>query len=110
MDVTNIKAAIEKGDKYHPMKVDATDKVPGNSGTVIELRKLKKRVNATLDQHIRQRVARRFSVVSDEFQVFIDGSRISIQDRNHFSKLENAFAYGDFDTAKFSHDEKYIED
>ena len=108
MDVTKIKAAIEKGDKYHPMKVDATHKVPGNSGTVIELRKLKKRVNATLDQHIRQRVARRFSVVSDEFQVFIDGSRISIQDRNHFSKLENAFAYGDFDTAKFSHDEKYI--
>lgn len=108
MDVANIETAIEQGGKYQPVQLDAADKVPGISGTVIELRKLKKRVNATLDQHVRQRVARRFSVVSDEFQVFIDGKKITIQDRNHFSKLENAFVYGDFDTARLSHDEKYI--
>lgn len=108
MDVADIQAAIEKEGKYHPIQLQAADKVPGNSGTVIELRKLKKRVNATLDQYVRQRVARRFSVVSDKFQVFIDGKRITIQDRNYFSKLENAFVYGDFDTARFRHDKKYI--
>ncbi len=108
MDVENIQTAIKQGDKYHPGRLGAVDKVSGNSGTVIELRKLKKRVNATLDQHIRQRVARRFSVVSDKFQVFVDGEKITIQDRNYFSKLENAFVYGDFDTDRFSHDEKYI--
>jgi len=108
MDVGNIQTSIEQGDKYHPIRLEAVEKVPGNSGTVIELRKLKKRVNATLDQHVRQRVARRFSVVSEQFKVFIDGERITIQDRNYFSKLENAFVYGDFDTDRFSHDEKYI--
>ena len=108
MDVANIRKAIKQGHKYHPEPVDATDRVSGVSGTVIELRKLKKRVNATLDQHVRQRVARRFSVVSDQFQVFIDGEKITIKDRNYFSKLENAFVYGDFDTARFSHDKKYI--
>lgn len=108
MDVANIQAAIKQGDKYHPVQLEAADKVPGNFGTVIELRKLKKRVNATLDQHVRQRVARRFSVVSDKFQVFIDGEKITIKDRNYFSKLENAFVYGDFNTNRFSHDKKYI--
>ncbi|MDE0507107.1 MAG: ATP-binding protein [Gammaproteobacteria bacterium] len=108
MDEANIRAAIKKGDKYHPVKMEAAGKVPESSGTVIELRKLKKRVNATLDQYVRQRVARRFSVVSEKFQVFVDGEKITIQDRNYFSKLENAFVYGDFDTDRFSHDEKYI--
>ena len=108
MDVANIQTAIKQGEKYHPVQLEAADKVSGSSGTVIELRKLKKRVNATLDQHVRQRVARRFSVVSDQFQVFIDGEKITIKDRNYFSKLENAFVYGDFDKNRFSHDEKYI--
>lgn len=94
MDVANIQTAIKQGHKYHPVQLEAADKVPGNSGMVIELRKLKKRVNTTLDQHVRQRVARRFSIVSDKFQVFVDGEKITIQDRNYFSKLENAFVYG----------------
>ena len=108
MDVANIQTAIKKGGTYHPVQLEAETRVPGNSGTVIELRKLKKRVNATLDEYIRQRVARRFSVFSNKFQVFIDGEQVTIQDRNYFSKLENALVYGDFDTAKFRHDEKYI--
>jgi len=108
MDVEKIQTAIKKGGSYHPAQLTVANKVPGNSGTVIQLRKLKKRVNATLDQHIRQRVARRFSVVSDKFQVFIDGEKVTIQDRNYFSKLENTLIYGDFETTRFSHDEKYI--
>lgn len=108
MDVTDIQRAIEEDKKYHPGRVDADGSVPAASGTVIELRKLKKRVNAALDGYVRQRVARRFSVVSDSFEVKIDGSPISIQDRNYFSKLENAFVYGNFDRTRFSHDAEYI--
>lgn len=104
MDVMEIQRAIDEDGKYHPDRVDAEGKVLGASGTVIELRKLKKRVNAALDRYVRQRVARRFSVMSGSFQVQIDGSPISIQDRNYFSKLENAFVYGDFDRTRFSHD------
>jgi len=46
--------------------------------------------------------------MSDKFQVFIDGEKVTIQDRNYFSKLENTLIYGDFETTRFSHDEKYI--
>ena len=108
MDVAKIQTAIKQGGKYHPTQLKATGKVKGTSGTVIELRKLKKRVNAALDHYVRQRVARRFSIVSDTFQVCIDGSPITIKDRNYFSKLENAFVYGDFDSRRFSHDRKFI--
>lgn len=108
MDVADIQAAISNGGKYRPSRVDVPEEAREASGTVIELRKLKKRVNAALDQYVRQRVARRFSVVSDSFEVRIDGSPITIKDRNYFSKLENAFVYGDFDRSRFSHDEKYL--
>lgn len=108
MDVAEIQRAIERNEKYHPNLVDPDGSVLKASGTVIELRKLKKRVNAALDGYVRQRVARRFSVVSESFQVRIDGSPISIQDRNYFSHLENAFVYGDFDRTRFKHDPDYI--
>ena len=108
MDVEQIQKAIKNGHKYHPVPVDADGRVLGPTGTTIELTKLKKRVNASLDTHLRQRVARRFSIVSDEFQVSIEGSPITIRDRNYFSKLESAFVYGDFDRSRFSHDPRYI--
>ncbi len=108
MDVADIQSAIKAGGKYQPSRLKDKDKLTNSSGTVIELTQLKKRVHAALDQYVRQRVARRFSITSDEFQVYVDGSPITIEDRNYFSKLENAFVYGDFDTSRFSHDQKYI--
>lgn len=80
----------------------------GHFGTAIVLRDLKKRVNASLDAHLRQRVARRFSVISTDFQVFVNDDEITLQDRNYFGKLEYALVYGDFNKSKFEHDERYV--
>ena len=68
---------------------------------------LKKRVNASLT-HLRQRVARRFSVISTDFQVFVNDNEITLQDRNYLGKLEYALVYGGFDESKFEHDERYV--
>ena len=68
----------------------------------------KKRVNASLDAYLRQRVARRFSIISKDFQVFVNNDEITLNDRNYFRKLEYALVYGDYDKYKFKHDEKYV--
>ena len=110
LDVAEIQKAIDTKQKYHPPVIPVPEKIDlGHSGTTIILSDLKKRVNTSLDQYLRQRVARRFSVIGDDFQVLVNGSEITLKDRNYFRKLEYALVYGDdFDTSKFEHDEKYI--
>ena len=109
LDVEKIQEAIEKKQEYHPPVIDVPEAINfGPSGTAIVLHDLKKRVNSSLDTHLRQRVARRFSVISEDFQVFVNGVEITLQDRNYFGKLEYALVYGDFDKSKFEHDKRYV--
>ncbi len=109
LDVEKIQEAIENKRKYHPPVIDVPKAINlGPSGTAIVLHDLKKRVNSSLDTHLRQRVARRFSVISEDFQVFVNDDEITLQDRNYFGKLEYALVYGDFDKSKFEHDKRYV--
>ena len=109
LDVEKIQEAIENKQKYRPPVIDVPKAINfGHSGTAIILRDLKKRVNASLDAHLRQRVARRFSVISTDFQVFVNDNEITLQDRNYLGKLEYALVYGGFDESKFEHDERYV--
>ena len=109
LDVEKIQEAIERKEKYHPPVINVPEDINlGNSGTALILDDLKKRVNASLDAHLRQRVARRFSIISEDFQVFVNDDEITINDRNYFGKLEYALVYGDFEKSNFKHDEKYV--
>jgi len=109
MDVAGIKDSIRNKKIYEPQPVKVPSDIElDSSGTVLILTNLKKRVYASLDSNLRQRIARRFSIFSDTFQVFIDGKQVMLTDRNYFSKLEFALHYGDFDISKFSHDRKNV--
>ena len=109
LDVEKIQEAIEKKQKYHPPVINVPKDIDFEiSGTAIVLTDLKKRVNASLDTHLRQRIARRFSIISKDFQVFIDNDEITLNDRNYFGKLEYALVYGAYDKSKFKHNEKYV--
>ena len=108
LDVENIRQAIEKGRVYHPTVEDVPSGVNlKNSGTVLILSNLKKRVNASLDKNLSQRIARRFAIMSKDFRVAINGREVTYQDRNYFQFLEYALHYGNFDVTKFKHDSKY---
>ncbi len=109
LDVEKIQKAIETKQKYHPPIINVPKDINlGSAGTALVLSDLKKRVNASLDTYLRQRVARRFSVISEDFQVFVNGDAITLNDRNYFGKLEYALVYGDFDKSNFKHDKKYV--
>ena len=110
MDVDKIKEAIDHKKEYQPtiLKKYPKDMDKLRSGTKLILKKLKKRVNSSFDQHLRQRIAHRFSVFSKEFTVFVNGEQITDADRNYFDKLECCLIYGDFSKSKFKHEKKYI--
>ncbi len=109
LDVEKIQEAIEKKQKYHPPVINVPGDIDlGSSGTALVLSDLKKRVNASLDAYLRQRVARRFSVISKDFQVFVNDVEITLNDRNYFGKLEYALVYGDFEKSNFKHDKRYV--
>ena len=106
--VGEIQKAIKDKQIYHPppIGVPRTVKV-GSSGTVLILSNLQKRINASLDKNLRQRVARRFSIISEDFQVFINDEEITLSDRNYFEKLEYALVYGGYKKSNFRHDREY---
>ena len=102
LDLQLIKEAIKNEEDYHPKPLELqAEYAIKNHGTIIVLKKIKKRVNSTLDGNLRKRVARRFDVIDDSFKVSIDGKDITIEDRDYFHKLEYALVYGKFDTNKF---------
>ncbi len=98
MSVEKIKAAIEQeGNTYHPEPLDESEITLDKAGTQIVLTDLKKRVSQTTSTALRKRLARRFSIIGTEhnFNVAIDGTRVTVEDRDYFHKLQYLWHYGD---------------
>jgi Histidine kinase-, DNA gyrase B-, and HSP90-like ATPase len=98
LDVKDIEKAIASGPGvYNPHELDLTAfMAPANLvGTMIRLSNLKatRLVSAT---QLKQRLARRFAVIGplQKFEVNVDGSPISTNDRNYFSKLQYIWIFG----------------
>lgn len=80
---------------YHPTEVKP-EKIEIDKGTRIILRELKKEIFA-LETNLRQRLARRFSVIgpNQNFAVFVDDQPITVEDRDYFPKLEFVWVIGE---------------
>lgn len=78
---------------YHPESL-GTGSIDFEHGTKIVLRDLKKGI-ANAAAALRTRLARRFSILgSDEnFQLFIGGREVTIDDRDYFSRLQYVWVY-----------------
>ena len=85
------------------MDIPPEYKITSETGTIIVLSKLKKRIQSSIDSNLRKRVARRFSVWSKDFCVSVDGKEVNVTDRNYFHKLEYALTYGDYGQSYLRH-------
>ena len=103
MSVAKIRAAIERaGDTYHPEPLNESEITLDKKGTQIILTDLKKRVYQA-PSALRKRLARRFSIIgTDNFNVAIDGTPVTIADLDYFPKLQYLWYFG-------SESEKYVE-
>ena len=88
---------------YEPKSLPESEIVLTENGTRIVLTDLKKRITKAHPNYLRKRLARRFSIIGDDdFTVCVDGTPISITDRDYFHKIQFLWHYGD-------KSEKYIE-
>lgn len=108
LNVPRIKAAIEAGDDYHPdeLRSDQIKQIESDAGTIIILKKLKKRIYSSLDSNLKKRISRRFDIWDDNFRVTVNGHKVEITDRDYFHKLEFATVYGGYPQDRFSSADK----
>lgn len=97
MDADKIRERMEVRDQgaYDPEELNPVQQV--SKGTRIVLTGLKRTVTAHTKKGLRQRIARRFSVIGPqhEFRVNMDGSAVSPEDRGYCEHVEYCWTYGD---------------
>jgi len=96
LDVEDIKKSIkDEQSLYHPVEINANE-IEFESGTKIVLKNLKKNINTT-EQYLKTRIARRFSIIGDEydFSVKINNHEVSVLDRDYFHKIEYLWHFGE---------------
>ncbi|MFY9286912.1 MAG: ATP-binding protein [Alphaproteobacteria bacterium] len=96
MNLDKIKSAINEEEKgtYHPEAVPIKS-VKITKGTKIILTKLRKDIKKT-NTFLKKRLARRFGVIGpkNKFNVKVNGTEISIKDRDYFQKLQYIWTFG----------------
>lgn len=95
MNRFKIEEEIERADVYHPDEVDH-DKITIKEGTLIILSDFKRQINYSAP-YLKQRLARRFSVIGDRynFNISVNGENITLEDRNFFKKVQFLWLIGD---------------
>lgn len=87
LDINEIDKIIkEKKSEYSPREIDEKN-ISINNGTLIRLRRPRKNFKR-LDERLKTKIARRFSVFSETFKVFVDDEEVTFEDRDYFSKID----------------------
>ncbi|AYQ57732.1 hypothetical protein MS2017_2077 [Bathymodiolus thermophilus thioautotrophic gill symbiont] len=94
MNVSDIIEKIESKEQYFPDEIGHIN-IESETGTVIILRDIKKRVQSSINNNLKKRISRRFDIFSDKFKVIVNGDSVTIGDRGYFHKLEFATKYGE---------------
>ncbi|WP_224653808.1 ATP-binding protein [Pectobacterium versatile] len=89
MHANEIQKEIDNGgSNYHPAPLEV-ESLTIDSGTQIVLKELKKKRLSLTASALRKKIARRFSVIgSESFKVFVDGTEITLKDREDLSNLQ----------------------
>lgn len=101
-----LKECIEKNEEYSPeeLTTDAFDFA--HNGTKIVLCELKKKRTAALATYLRRRLARRFSIIGDQysFAVKVNDEPVTISDRDYLPKAQMLWIYPSESDPMFSED------
>ena len=99
MDAKEIETLISRdefGDIYTPQELDVSS-IDFEDGTRIVLKELKIKSTAATFKNLRQRVARRFSIIgeSDDFSVEINDKPITPADRGYYKDVQFLWYFGE---------------
>ncbi|MBP0998026.1 ATP-binding protein [Serratia fonticola] len=99
VDVKELQYSIKNSNNYTAKMIAIPDDV--TLGTTIKLSELQKSIDKT-ESYLRKRLARRFSIIGPghNFDVRINGTRISTDDRDFLSDLQFLWEFGETDPAR----------
>ena len=99
LDANRIKEAIEAEDPTTPKEYEPEpipfDRPILDHGTTLHIHDLKKvRITQSTFAGLRKRIARRFSILGDDFRIRVNGEEVTFEDRDYFHKARFIFQYG----------------
>ena len=97
-------AARESGEsgtpRYFPKPVSFDEaSYAGDSGTTVKITRLKMNLTGASVAGLRKRIARRFGLLADDFEIVVNDTPVGFSDRDYFGKARFIFQYGDYDYA-----------
>lgn len=99
MNTVDIKESLQtyKKNSYEPTPITEWHCEVPDSGTSVTLKDLKRNVTQTSVNHLKQRLARRFTVLGEthDFKMFVNGDAVTIDDRSYLKSIEFLWEYGD---------------
>ena len=98
MDAKKIKERIQADDDIPYQPDEIADWPDGlTKGTRIVLTRLRRRMGRLTQKGLRQRLARRFSVIGPkhDFEVLVDGTAVQPSDRGYYEHVQYLWTYGD---------------
>lgn len=101
-----LRDCIEKNEEYSPEELPTDDFDFTHDGTKIVLRELKKARTAALATYLRRRLARRFSIIGDQysFVVKVNNVAVTIADRGYLPKAQMLWMYPSDSDPTFTED------
>lgn len=101
-----LRECIEKNEEYSPEELPTDDFDFTHDGTKIVLRELKKARTAALATYLRRRLARRFSIIGDQysFVVKVNNVAVTIADRDYLPKAQMLWMYPSDSDPTFTED------
>ena len=104
ISTADLRKCIEKNEIYYPEELPVSGIDFSFNGTKIVLTELKKKRTAALSTFLKRRIARRFSVIGEQyhFSVKVNGSEVTISDRNYLPKAQLLWIYPSEEDPLFS--------
>jgi Histidine kinase-, DNA gyrase B-, and HSP90-like ATPase len=98
VDVPQLKNTISKNEEYKLQPIQPSNKLTSPIGTLIELSDLTASIISTTESNLKQRLARRFSVIGSKhelpFNITIDGQKVTIADRGFHEDVQFFWSFG----------------
>ncbi|MFZ2451377.1 MAG: ATP-binding protein [Methylovulum miyakonense] len=98
VNVAELKETIKNKLEYKLEPMNSSSQLPSPEGTVIELSDLNRTIISVTEPHLRQRLARRFSILGNNstlpFIIKIDGTNVTIADRGFHEHVQFFWSIG----------------
>lgn len=93
--VDELEKTISANKTYYPAPLPpaCSLKIEKN-GTLIQLESLNKNITAATESFLRRRIARRFSVIGDDFKIHVNGTLVTLLDRGFYPDIQFLWTFG----------------